>query len=308
MADFSATDASLVGFRIVAERPWAVAVWSVLQFVVSIGLTALVAATAGPAVSRARELSLQPPSADPSAMLALMSQIAPAYGAVLAVSLALYAVLFAGMNRAVLRPQERGFGYLRLGRQELRQFGLFIVLFAIVVGIYLALAIVATILGVVVVTVAGPAAAFSAILSVFVVTFFPALVFVWVRLSLASPLAFDRGRIDLAAAWKMSRGRFWPMFGSYLIAFVLSIVVLVLTLAIAVAVVAVVGGGLGALGAVMQEDFSSPATVLSPARLAYAAVTSVGQALTWPITLAPPAAIYRALGGPAEATTARVFS
>ena len=307
MAEFSATDAALVGFRIVAERPWAVAIWAVLQFVVSLALALLVATSAGPAFTKLSQMGLQTPTTDPTGVLALMGQVAPTYFALLVVSLVLYAVLFAAMNRAVLRPDDRPFGYLRLGGDELRQLALFVLLLAIGVGVYIALALVVITLGVVFSLLAGPGMALSLMVAILVPSFIAALLFVWVRLSLASPIAFDRHRIDLGAAWAMSRNRFWPMLGSYLIAFVLSIVVLILTLAIAVPVVVATGGGLDALGQVLQGDVSTPAAILTPVRLAYVAVTAIGTALTWPITLAPPAAIYRALAAKTPASTSKVF-
>jgi hypothetical protein len=47
------------------------------------------------------------------------------------------------------------------------------------------------------------------------------------------------------------------------------------------------------------------AQVVAPARLAYLAVSAIGQALIWPVTMTPPAAIYRALT--AGASAGRVF-
>ena len=70
------------------------------------------------------------------------------------------------------------------------------------------------------------------------------------------------------------------------------------------AVVAVVGGGVGAIASTLQADTASVAAVLTPPRLAYLAVSAIGQALIWPVTMTPPAAIYRALS---PSSTSRVF-
>ena len=102
----------------------------------------------------------------------------------------------------------------------------------------------------------------------------PAFIFLAVRLSLASPMTFETKRIDLRGAWRLTQGRFWPLLGTYFIAFALSIVVVVLTFAIAVAAVAVAGGGMGALGAAFQSDMSTMASVLTPARMASPASAS----------------------------------
>ena len=306
MAGFPAADAALTGFRIVAERPWAVAVWSVLQLVVSLAVSLIVATTVGPAYVRLLNMGLQP--SDPSAAMQLMGQVAPTYFALLVVSLVFYSVLFAAMNRAVLRPSDSAFGYLRLSGDELRQLGLFALLLAIGIGVYIAIGIVSTVIATLVAFAVGTGAAVSVLLALLFPGVIAAFLFVWVRLSLASPLAFDRHRIDLGAAWTMSRGRFWPMLGSYLIAFALAVVVLALTLAIAVIMVAVAGGGLGSLGPVLQGDLSSPASVFAPLRLLYVALVAIGQALWWPILLSPPAAIYRSLAGSGAADASKVFA
>jgi hypothetical protein len=49
---------------------------------------------------------------------------------------------------------------------------------------------------------------------------------VWleVRLSLAFPLTVMRGRIVIGEAWRASRGRFWTLFGAYIVIFLLMLV------------------------------------------------------------------------------------
>jgi hypothetical protein len=112
-------------------------------------------------------------------------------------------------------------------------------------------------------------------------------------------------RVDLFGSWGLTKGRFWPLLGTYAIAFSLSVVVLLLIFAIAAILAMLIGGGVGS--AVMPSDMSSVAAVLTPPRLAYLVVTSIGQALIWPITLSPPAAIYRAITGRQPGAMSRVF-
>ena len=126
MAEFSAADVAFTGFRIVWERPWVVAIWASLQLVVSLSFNLFVAYSAGPAFAKLDQLGLQPPtSQDPTAEFALFRQVAPTYLVLLVGVLVLNAVLYAAMNRAVLRPGEGRYGYLRLASDELRQLGLF---------------------------------------------------------------------------------------------------------------------------------------------------------------------------------------
>jgi hypothetical protein len=236
------------------------------------------------------QLGLQPPSADPGPVLALIREVAPTYVVLMTVWLVVTAVFYAAMNRAVLRPQESRFGYLRLASDELRQLGLLALLFLLLTAIYFVVAIVALI----VLTLIGIASGGLALV-ILLPLVLGAFIFVGVRLSLASPLTFATGRINLAAAWRLTRGRFWPLLGTYFIAFALSLVVLALIFVIAVLAVGILSGGFAGLAMVSQSGLGSAAEVLTPPRLVYLAITSIGAALSAPITICPPAAIYRAL-------------
>jgi hypothetical protein len=223
----------------------------------------------------------------------LFRQVAPTYAVLLVAGLVLYAIIYSAMNRAVLRPTESRFGYLRLAGDELRQLGLFALLFALALGVSFAVALVTIVIMVLFSMAAGQPGAAMAI-AILLPLIFCGAILAAVRLSLASPLTFATGRIDLAGAWRLTRGRFWPLFGAYLIALALSFVVMIAVLAIALAAVAVVGG-LGALAPALQPDLSSPAALMTAPHLVYLTVLAAGTALVWPITMSPPAAIYRAI-------------
>ncbi len=297
MAEFSASDAAFTGFRVVAERPWAVAIWAGLQLVFSLAFELFVAYSAGPAFTKLSQISLRPPSQNPAEALDLLRQAGPTYLVLFLASLVLNAVLYAAMNRAVLRPAEARFGYLRLAADELRQLGLFAIFAGLGIAAYICMLVVAMVLVVIIGLIGGESMALALGLAIMLPAIICAFVFLAVRISLASPMTFETRRINLVAAWRLTRGRFWPLLGAYFIAFALSIVVIVLTFAIALAAIAVVGGGLGALQSAFSPDLGSVAAVLTPQHLAYIAVFAVGQALIWPVTITPPATIYRALTG-----------
>ncbi|HZZ88044.1 MAG TPA: hypothetical protein VFE13_06880 [Caulobacteraceae bacterium] len=304
MAEFSASDAAFTGFRIVAQRPWIVAVWAALLFVFTVAQQLFVAYSAGDAFKRLAEMSLPQPGSDPSQALDLFRQVAPTYLVLLIASLVLNAVVYAAMNRAVMQPQESRFGYLRLAADELRQLGLFAFFVGVAIVTYTAIALGAIVIVVAVGLAAGgdAATAMPLMLAVLIPTTICAFIFIAVRFSLASAMTFDTHRIDPWAAWRMTRGRFWPLFGAYFIAFALSFVVAILSFAIAMAAVAIVGG-IGAMGGALQSQSGSVSAVLTPAKLAFIAVSSLGQALIWPVTMTPAASIYRALAP----TASRVF-
>lgn len=308
MAGFSAADAAFTGFRVVWERPWAVLIWAVAQFAASLAINLFIAVSAGQAFAQMAQFGLQPP-ADQQKVMTLFREIAPTYVVVLIAVLVLAAVFFAAMNRAVMRPAESRFGYLRLAADELRQLGLFVILLLLAFGFYLAVLIVAAFVVGVLGALLGAGAQVGAgvMLAILLPVLACVFIFLGVRLSLASPLTFASGRINVFGSWAMTRRRFWPLFGTYLIAFALSLVVSALTLAIAVLAVAILGGGVQALGPAFQSDVSSVAAILTPSRLVYLAISAIGAALTAPITMCPPAAIYQSLTGGAPAAVSRAF-
>jgi hypothetical protein len=308
VAGFSAADAAFTGFRVVWERPWAALIWAGVQFVVSLALNLFIAISAGAAFSQLTQLGVQP-TADPEKMMTVLRGVAPTYVAVLIAVLVLAAVFYAAMNRAVMRPAESRFGYLRLASDELRQLGHFVLLLLLAFGFYLVVLIVASVVVGVLAAALGATGqvAVGVLLAVLLPVLLCVFIYLGVRLSLASPLTFATGRINIFGSWGMTRGRFWPLFGAYLIAFALGFVVTALTLGIGVLAVAILGGGVAALGPAFQSDLSTVAANLSPARLIYLAISSIGAALSAPITICPPAAIYLALTGGAPASISRTF-
>ena len=309
MAGFSAADAAFTGFRVVWERPWAVAIWAAVQFTASLGDALFVAASAGQAIRRMAALGI-PQVGDPR-VVELVREVAPTYGAVLIAGLVLNAVFYAAMNRAVMRPAESWFGYVRLASDELRQLGLFAVLILLALGFYMVVLIVAaTVIGVLGAMLGASAQTGAGVLLVVLQpAVICALIYFGVRLSLASPITFASGRVSVFGSWAMTRGRFWPLFGTYLIAIALGLVVFLLTKAIAVLAVAILGGGgQQALATAIGFNPTSIAEILSPPGAAYLLIVSIGAALSAPITICPPAAIYQSLtGAAAPASVSRAF-
>ena len=132
---------------------------------------------------------------------------------------ALIMVLLSATQRAVLRPNERGFAYLRIGGDELRLIGLGIFLMICLwIGMFLAMLALMIVLGIVLaISLAIHAApGFAALL--FLVAncaLMGAIIYAQVRLSLAFPLTFLRRTFVVGEAWRLSKGRFWTLFGAY---------------------------------------------------------------------------------------------
>ena len=128
--------------------------------------------------------------------------------------------------------------------------------------------------------------------------------FLSVRFSLAPALTFHTRRVNLFGSWALTRGRFWPIAGTYLLTFALTIVVLMLTYLVTIATVAVITGNLSAVMA--PSDMSSLRAFFTAPHIVQIILDAGVSALVWPVTLTPPAAIYLALvdkGGVAQLRT-----
>jgi hypothetical protein len=314
MAEFSASDAATTGFRVVREHPTAVLFWAVAQLLVGAISTVLLVGMAGPAMNQLQSMSAG--SQDPAASIKALQQLAPVYVLMLPISLVIYGVIYAAMNRIVLRPEDSRFGYLRLGADELRQVGVLVLIFLIMVAVYIVSLILAVVFGAIiggVAAVAGGPNATAAVSALAVIIamlgVLAAIMFVGTKLSLASPMTFATGKIDLFGSWALTKGRFWPIFGTYFLAFILMLLTGLLAMLIIGAIMAAIAGAQGAMAMFMKPDMSSVTTYFSPARIVYLVLVSAFTALFLPIWLTPPAAIYRSLtAGRDRRTVEAVFS
>jgi len=274
-----------------------VATWVVIQLVVSLVLGGAIIAVAGPDLMRLRALGAAGTGGGSAAAVVLFQRLAPLYGLVLVYVFGFSPLLYAAMNRAVMRPADDRFGYFRLGADEARQFVLIALIFALAVGVYLAVVLFAAAIGTVVSLVARPALAPAVLLGALAGA--GAAIFLAVRLSLASAQTFAAGRVTLLGSWALTRGRFWPILGTYVLAGAFAAVVYVLWFVLSFAIVAAIGG-LGAVSAAMAPNLTSLAAFFTPAAVVQSVLSAIVTALLWPVLGAPPAAIYQRLAGPAS--------
>ena len=275
---FSITDVALTGFGVVQRRPAVVLAWAGLQLVVTVLATLAVGPLANALFALPRD-ALQ----DPARIQAALSPYAANADLAWLLLIPVNAVLNAAMNRAVMQPDQDRYGYLRMGLDELRQLGLILILMAMVF-------FAATLAGVLVTAADGSAALAATLL-------FGGLgLWVWLglRLSLASALTFDTGRIDLQGAWRLSQGRAASMLAAYALSLGLCALVFILCSAVieaAISVAALLPGG-----AIAQAHVpTSLAEFLRPGELVNLLLSSVAVGLIWPVWMTPPAAIYRQL-------------
>ncbi len=297
---FSISEAAFAGFRIVRERPRAVVVWTVIQLAISLVGGGALVALAGPDLMRLRDLGASAGVRAGGEVLALVERLAPLYGLMLLFFLAFNSLLQAAMNRAVMRPADERFGYFRLGADEARQFALMLLIFALALGVYLAAILAAVAIGGVVALAAKPAVGLAVVLCALAAG--GAAIFLAVRLSLASAQTFATGKVSLFGSWTLTRGRFWPILGTYILSGAFAAVVYLLWFVLSFAVVAAIGG-VGAVAGAMEPNLSSLTAFLTPVALVRTVLGAIVTALVWPVLGAPPAVIYQRLTArPAGAT------
>jgi hypothetical protein len=314
MAGFSIIEEASTGLRFVARNPLIVATWAALQILINMGSTVLMITTAGPTLAKMTRLSQT--KSDPQQVFALLGQVAPVYGLLLILSLAIYAVIYAAMSRAVLRPEDRRFAYLRLGMDEVRQGLLMLAYWFIGILVYLAVALVLMIiLGIIAISLGSKSAGTAGMnLVVFIGVLLVAALFVFlaVRVSLASAMTFDQRRVDIFGSWALTRGRFWAIFATYLLCGVCAVVVGGVGMAVVLGVAKAANPAGSAIQAVFRGDMSTLGGYFTAGRVAYVLMWGVLSAVIGPLVLMPGPGIYRRLAagrvGASGQSVAEVFS
>jgi hypothetical protein len=304
MAEFSVQDVALTGFRVVREHPAALGVWAGLSILLSLLDSLMIVGLGGADANRVLTLGMQP-TRPPEEVLAALGRLAPLYAALMGISLVSYAILGAAMNRAVLRPAETRFGFVRFGADELRQLGLGCLMLVVFAAAYLAIGFA---LGLVVAILLVPLKAdVTVAVALVLLGMVVGLAYVWVRLSLAPPLTFDSGRIDLFGSWNLTRGRFWLLLRTYLLALVLTVVVYLLSALVIGAVGAILDSG-NTPAAMPRADTQDFKTYFTPFRLVQILLSGGVSALVLPVWFTPPAAIYRHLARSSGVAAASIFA
>lgn len=289
---FSATEAAFEGFRVVRRKPVVVLFWSAVYLAV-FAATFLIG---GPSLARIMAMAETVQSSEPS--VADMEQLGLAYSGFLAWAAPLFllsgAVLSAAVARAVLRPEQSAWGYLRLGKDEFR-----------VLAVSIAMGLILGVLGGAGFTIvsllfamgisSGQAILFLAAL-ISALSVIAGLLWLGVRLSLAVPMTLDRGRITLFESFRATKGRFWPLLGMTLIVAIMTMVVSFLGGIVAMPVT-LVSGGLERLATLDGAPYAEILTTAWPALAAWSVVNAILSALQLAVLYAPFSAVWRDIRG-----------
>jgi hypothetical protein len=305
---FSATESAFEGFRIIKREPATVVVWAVLLLVLSAAASALLL----PVLGQFRGGVTSGATAVSPAQLAALGSFMRLYLILLPAYLIVVAVFTAAIYRAVLRPTETGFGRLRFGGDELRLIGLFVLMGLFFFVVFLLVGVVAGLAvgGAIAATRSGGAA--GAVLTVTLLYLVLIIAGAWlaVRFSLAAPMTFGERRIRLFGSWRLTKGRFWPLLGCYLLAWVFMILVLLVDMAVSgVLMLGAAGGSFTRVASAMfRPDVTSAMGVLSPIYIVRLVVGAAFGVVMWTVGLAPQAAAYRAIAAPRPEDQADAFA
>jgi hypothetical protein len=300
METFSTTDAALAGFRIVREHPRTVAIWGVILLIVSAVSNVLMIVAGGGDVNFPSHM---PSAAELNHIEAQMQALAPVSLFCTLLTLVAFAIVFTGVYRVLLRPADRGLAHLRLGREELRQFLALLVWSLVMLGAYLAAVIAGGVVVAIVRLATGDESPLLAVvLLAAMVGVFSFMVYAGVRTSFIGVVTFATGKIDVKAALALTKGRFWPLFGAYCLAFILFVVVNLVVMMLGAAL-GLIAGGIAGASQVLRPDTSSLALLLTPTGVVSLLVICAMSILGILVLFAPIPEIYRQITRrPIEAT------
>ena len=292
MTAYSASDAAIEGFRISRRHPRVVLGWALFSFVASV-TGALITLSMPKEAAAALEAIANEQAPDGGALLEMLALASP----ILIVGLLVQRMMDAAVYRLMLRPEDNRFGYLRLGADELRLTALRLI-YLILAVLLIALVQFAIVLLTLVVSAVGQSAAVFVASMGELISVVVAVVLA-VRLSLASVITFQTGRLALFESWDATRGQFWPLLGAYALAFcsivaIGLLVVVVFTLGAGVLLIAT-GGSMADLRSITQPKAFTFMTYLNPYVVAYTMLGCVFTAVYSAVIAAPGAYIYQAL-------------
>jgi hypothetical protein len=286
---FSATDAVFEGFRVVRRQPMTLIWWTLFYMATFAVAMVLLGENLIRLVSALEALETvgNPTPEDFAPVLQIYMSV---FAVVLPVSLIAAAVVYAAVSRAVLRPEASRFGYLRIGRDELRVLVVIVVtslLFMLLSGGLFAVA------GFIGGTAQAAGAPWLWLVAVLVgLAAIVAAIWLAVRLCLAVPITLMEGRIAIVDSFRMTKGRFWPLFGMAVMAGVMSLVVgLLASLVVTPLQLLVVGGE--PLSGLQDQGLMATLRAAWPMILVWILTNAVVSALQVAVIYAPFSAAYR---------------
>jgi hypothetical protein len=297
MAQISLSDTAFEGVRLIGRKPLAVLIWAAVIFVAAAVPIALFFGTLAPAFTDLMRHSMDGSRPSPEEMMKFQLRWMAANGPIMLFSLAARAVLMSAVFRAVLRPEDSRFAYLRLGKAELLTG-----LVYLCVMILLFMVMFAGMIVLVGLTVASAMASKAAAIGVAVVlgvALIGLLFWVILRLILALPMTFAEGQFRMFEAWQLSRGHALQLFFIGLLAFAMVLVIEMVVGGVigftAIGVIAGHANGAGGAANIFHRPAAEWIGQVAPWLVLGGAILALFGAAAMAIMYAPLAAAYRAL-------------
>ncbi len=306
-----AIDAALgSGFRLIRRQPGAVLLWGLVCLALGVAHVGLLGPFYMGLFSQIAADARLGADTSPQAMNALMPRMMAMQGWSWLLSLAglfVGAILYCATFRAILHPEQKRFGYLRVGATELLLFVLWIAAYiafavaAVVVALVVALLVVALI--------AMHAAAVGVIVGVLAaVAASIAVVWIALRFSMVGPMMVSDGKFHLFEAWTLTRGHTATLFilAICLVAIlvVAELVIVGILIAAGIMAMAIASGGWAQLSKFFDRSPSAVVEGIAPVLMLIAVILTPLMGCYFAIVGAPWARAYLDLTAPERATVA----
>jgi hypothetical protein len=239
MTTFSPVEAALEGARMTRRKPLVLLAWAACYFAMLVVLGLVVAFAFGGSVRA--DLALLSRTNDLRELVDIVARRKGTLLPLIALAVALQSVITVAIMRAVVRPEDSRLAYMRIGREEARQF------VVALVGWVVALVVTALPSAVLVLIGAGlinlgavQTNRWVEVLGAIAV----AGLSIWfgIRLSLLSITTFAEGKLDLRRTWALTDRHFWHLLGMYFVAFVITFLVSVAQTVVAGTILSLSGG------------------------------------------------------------------
>ncbi len=309
MQRFSPSEAAFEGFRVIRNHPGAVLAWVGAYLLIMLVVGGLALALFGPQIATMQAYSGQT-AMPPDVALRFIGSMGLVFLIAVPIVLFMAAVFINALFRPILRPEDRGLFYLKLGGDEGRLVLLMLCWMGLGIAAEIAFVILLIVIGL------GTGAAMAGLhpgattdgRSVLIVVglmlaLFCVGIWLFVRLSLAAPMTFAEKRVSVFGSWRVTRGKFWSLFGCYILACIFALMIGVLGWVVSVCAGAVISGDWTALStaganpqmAMMKSNLGLLTHLFTAGAIVQLVLSSLMGAISRIVMYAPLAAAYRDL-------------
>ncbi len=303
MAKLNIGKTAFSGFGVIGRHPIAPIVWGVVALALAIGPMLLVLPTMLDFFAMAVHGARSGAEPDMTEMMRLQNQMNMVSPLSWIAGLLSYAVTTGALFRAMLKPAEKSWFFMRVGMGELMLVAVSIVYVILFVVAFLVAALVVGIIGFAV----GQASQNAGVIAAVVSGLVALCVLLWagLRFSLAFAMSWERKSFLLFESWKLTAGNGLALVLMAVVNFIVCVVIsiFIFSLLFGVGAFAVLGnGGFEALSGSNPEAFFTPERLMAllPWGIALITLSTIVQAYINVAMTAPYAEAYRELVPPVE--------